>query len=122
VPSGLREPPRQGAIYLREEEKSLTDNGQKISDLDKKRMHAMAQKDIAPLSALLSDDLVYTQSTARLDTKKSLLEVMESGKTALVSFGWFGQRFRDRIWTATCATRAVYPPSSLVIPRGRVIT
>jgi ketosteroid isomerase-like protein len=59
----------------------MTDNGQKIIDLDKKRMHAMAQKDIATLNALLSDDLVYTHSTARLDTKKSLIEAMESGKT-----------------------------------------
>jgi ketosteroid isomerase-like protein len=59
----------------------MTDNGQKIIDLDRKRMHAMAQKDIATLNALLSDDLVYTHSTARLDTKKSLIEAMESGRT-----------------------------------------
>jgi ketosteroid isomerase-like protein len=49
----------------------MTDNGQKIIDLDRKRMNAMAQKDFATLNALLSDDLVYTHSTARLDTKKS---------------------------------------------------
>jgi ketosteroid isomerase-like protein len=59
----------------------MADNGQKIIDLDKKRMHAMAQKDIATLNALLSDDLVYTHSTARLDTKQSLIGAMESGKT-----------------------------------------
>ena len=59
----------------------MTDNGQKIIDLDRKRMNAMAQKDIATLNALLSDDLVYTHSTARVDTKKSLIEAMESGKT-----------------------------------------
>ena len=59
----------------------MTDNGQKIIDLDKKRMHAMAQNDIATLNALLADDLIYTHSTARLDTKKSLIEAMESGKT-----------------------------------------
>jgi ketosteroid isomerase-like protein len=59
----------------------MTDNGQKIIDLDRKRMNAMAQKDIATLNALLSDDLVYTHSTARLDTKKSLIEAMESGRT-----------------------------------------
>jgi Domain of unknown function (DUF4440) len=61
--------------------KSMTDNGQKIIDLDRKRMNAMAQKDITTLNALLSDDLVYTHSTARLDTKKSLIEAMESGRT-----------------------------------------
>jgi hypothetical protein len=59
----------------------MSDNGQKIIDLDKKRMHAMAQKDIATLNALLSDDLVYTHSTARLDTKQSLIGAMESGAT-----------------------------------------
>jgi ketosteroid isomerase-like protein len=59
----------------------MTDNGQKIIDIDRKRMDAMAQKDIATLNALLSDDLVYTHSTARLDTKKSLIEAMESGRT-----------------------------------------
>ena len=36
----------------------MADNGQKIIDLDKKRMTAMAQKDIATLKALLSDDLI----------------------------------------------------------------
>jgi ketosteroid isomerase-like protein len=59
----------------------MTDNGQMIIDLDRTRMNAMAQKDIAMLNALLSDDLVYTHSTARLDTKKSLIEAMEVGRT-----------------------------------------
>jgi ketosteroid isomerase-like protein len=59
----------------------MSDNEQKIIDLDKKRMHAMAQKDIATLNALLSDDLIYTHSTARLDTKESLIKAMESGAT-----------------------------------------
>ena len=52
-----------------------------VIDLDKKRMQAMAQKDIATLNALLSDDLIYTHSTARLDTKQSLIRAMESGAT-----------------------------------------
>lgn len=59
----------------------MSDNGQKIIDLDKKRLHAMAQKDIATLNALLADDLVYTHSSARLDTKQSLIRAMESGST-----------------------------------------
>ena len=59
----------------------MAGNAQKIIDLDRKRMTAMAQKDIATLSALLSDDLVYTHSSARLDTKESLIGAMESGKT-----------------------------------------
>jgi hypothetical protein len=51
----------------------MADNRQMIIDLDKKRMTAMAQRDIATLNGLLGDDLVYTHSNARLDTKQSLI-------------------------------------------------
>ena len=59
----------------------MADNGQLVIDLDRKRMDAMARKDLAALNALISDDLVYTHSTARLDTKQSLIGNMESGST-----------------------------------------
>lgn len=59
----------------------MAGNGQMIIELDKKRMTAMGQKDIATLNELLSDDLVYTHSSARLDTKQSLIGAMQSGKT-----------------------------------------
>jgi ketosteroid isomerase-like protein len=59
----------------------MAGNGQMIIELDKKRMTAMAQKDIATLNELISDDLIYTHSSARLDTKKSLIGNMESGST-----------------------------------------
>src|SRR5262245_26365085 len=59
----------------------MADNGQMIIDLDKKRMDAMCKQDVATLNALLSDDLVYTHSTARLDTKMSLIGAMEAGTT-----------------------------------------
>ena len=59
----------------------MADNRQMIIDLDKKRMTAMAQKDVATLNALLADDLVYTHSSARLDTKQSLIGAMQSGAT-----------------------------------------
>ena len=59
----------------------MAGNGQMVIDLDKKRMTAMAQKDIATLNKLLSDDLIYTHSSARLDTKQSLIGNMESGST-----------------------------------------
>jgi ketosteroid isomerase-like protein len=60
-------------------EKQMADNGQMIIDLDKKRMDAMAKKDVAALNALLSDDLIYCHSSARLDTKQSLIGNMQSG-------------------------------------------
>ena len=59
----------------------MADNAQKIIALDKQRMDAMCKQDIATLNALLADDLVYTHSSARLDTKKSLIGSMESGTT-----------------------------------------
>ena len=63
----------------------MAGNGQKVIDLDKQRMDAMAKKDLAALNALISDDLVYTHSSARLDTKQSLLGNMESGGTVYTS-------------------------------------
>jgi hypothetical protein len=59
----------------------MADNGQMIIDLDKKRMDAMGKKDIATLNMLLADDLIYCHSSARLDTKQSLIGAMESGAT-----------------------------------------
>ena len=59
----------------------MAGNGQTVIDLDRKRMQAMATKDLATLNSLISDDLVYTHSSARLDTKQSLIGAMESGAT-----------------------------------------
>jgi ketosteroid isomerase-like protein len=63
----------------------MAGNGQKVIELDKQRMDAMAKKDLAALNKLISDDLVYTHSSARLDTKKSLIGNMESGGTVYTS-------------------------------------
>ena len=63
----------------------MADNAQMIIDLDRKRMTAMAEQDIATLNGLLADDLIYTHSSARLDTKKSLIGNMESGSTVYTS-------------------------------------
>ena len=59
----------------------MAGNAETVIALDKRRMEAMARKDIATLNELISDDLVYTHSSARLDTKGSLIGAMESGKT-----------------------------------------
>jgi len=63
----------------------MADNGPMIIELDRKRMVAMAEKDVATLNALLADDLVYTHSSARLDTKQSLIGAMVSGATVYSS-------------------------------------
>jgi ketosteroid isomerase-like protein len=59
----------------------MAGNGQAVVDLDRKRMQALAKKDVATLGAVLADDLVYTHSSARLDTKRSLIDAMVSGAT-----------------------------------------
>ena len=59
----------------------MAGNGQTVIDLDRKRMTAMATKDVATLEALLADDLIYCHSSARLDTRRSLIDAMVSGAT-----------------------------------------
>jgi ketosteroid isomerase-like protein len=63
----------------------MPDDGQMIIDLDKKRMQAMAAKDFTTLNAVLADDLIYTHSSARLDTKQTLIGSMQSGATVYTS-------------------------------------
>ena len=63
----------------------MAGNGDMVIELDRKRMNAMAQKDIATLNELIADDLIYTHSSARLDTKQSLIGNMESGGTVYTS-------------------------------------
>jgi ketosteroid isomerase-like protein len=59
----------------------MPNNGQTVIDLDRKRMTAMAEKDTAALNTLLAEDLIYTHSSARLDTKASLIGAMTAGTT-----------------------------------------
>lgn len=63
----------------------MPSNAQMIIELDKKRMDATGQKDIATLNELIADDLVYTHSSARQDTKQSLIAAMQSGQTVYTS-------------------------------------
>ena len=59
----------------------MAGNAQKIIELDRQRMTAMAEQDVATLNKLLAEDLIYTHSSARLDTKQSLIGAMQSGAT-----------------------------------------
>jgi ketosteroid isomerase-like protein len=59
----------------------MAGNAQKIIELDRQRMAAMAEKDVATLDRIIADDLIYTHSSARIDTKKTLIGAMESGAT-----------------------------------------
>jgi len=63
----------------------MSANGDRIIALDKERMQAMADKDIGKLKNMLCKDLIYTHSSARMDTKDSLIGNMESGSTVYTS-------------------------------------
>jgi hypothetical protein len=65
--------------------RAMAGNGQMIIDLDRKRMDAMGAKDIAFLGEVLGDDLFYVHSSARIDTKASLIGNMQSGATVYQS-------------------------------------
>ena len=59
----------------------MAGSAQKIIELDRQRMIAMAEKDVGTLNRIIADDLIYTHSSARTDTKTSLIGAMESGTT-----------------------------------------
>jgi hypothetical protein len=63
----------------------VANNAETVIDLDKKRMQAMSEKDVAALETLLADDLIYTHSSARVDSKQSLIANMTSGATVYSS-------------------------------------
>ena len=56
-----------------------------VIDLDKKRMAAMTQQDLATVEEILADDLIYVHSSAAVDTKQSFVGNMKSGKTVYLS-------------------------------------
>lgn len=59
----------------------MASNGEMIIQRDKDRMAAMGRKDVAALRGMLCKGLIYTHSSARMDTKDSLIGAMESGAT-----------------------------------------
>lgn len=63
----------------------MSENGDLVIALDKERMQAMAEKNIEKLNNLICKDLIYTHSSARQDTKESLIGAMESGATVYTS-------------------------------------
>ena len=63
----------------------MAGNGNTIIALDKARMDAMGAQDYAKLNEIIADDLVYTHSSARMDTKETFLGAMKSGATAYKS-------------------------------------
>ena len=52
-----------------------------IIALENRRVEAMTKGDAKALDEILADDLIYTHSTARIDTKASFIEAITSGRS-----------------------------------------
>src|SRR5258708_4459288 len=85
----------------------MAGNGAAIIELDRKRMAASVAKDYDTLNQLIGDDLIYTHSSARMDTKQSLIGAMQSGSTvytAMTPSDVVAQDFGDTVvLTGVCA-------------------
>lgn len=57
-----------------------------ILDLETTRIAAMVRKDLTALAPILADDLSYSHSSGRTDTKASFLELVRSGHYLSVEF------------------------------------
>jgi hypothetical protein len=63
---------------------------EEILDLERQRVAAMVTKDLDALAAILGDDLTYTHSGGRTDTKESLLKLIGNPEQ-----GYDGVDYRD---------------------------
>ena len=63
---------------------------EEILDLERRRVAAMVTKDLDALAAILGDDLTYTHSGGRTDTKESLLKLIGNPEQ-----GYDGVDYRD---------------------------
>ena len=54
-----------------------------ILALQDRRIEAMLKSDAQTLEEIIADDLVYTHTTARLDTKASFIDAVKSGNNSL---------------------------------------
>ncbi|MDA0264135.1 MAG: nuclear transport factor 2 family protein [Chloroflexi bacterium] len=52
-----------------------------IIALENRRIEAMVSGDVAALGEILADDLIYTHTTARLDTKESFIDAVKTGRS-----------------------------------------
>ena len=63
--------------------------------LENRRIEAMLKGDVQALEEILADDLVYTHTTARLDTKASFIDAVKTGKSVYNSLELQFEEVRD---------------------------
>jgi ketosteroid isomerase-like protein len=56
-----------------------------LKSLEDERCRAMTSADLAALDRLFSDDLIWTHSSGKVDSKKRLLAKIESGESQYLS-------------------------------------
>ena len=52
-----------------------------LIDLENRRFEAMTKQDAEALSEILADDLIYTHSSAKVESKTEFISSMTSGRT-----------------------------------------
>lgn len=57
-----------------------------IIALENRRIEAMTKEDETTLNEILADDLIYTHSSGRVETKAEFIGNLASGRTKYVSF------------------------------------
>jgi len=62
----------------------MRDNTALVTELNKEHMEAMVQRDIAKLNNLLCNNLVYTHSSSRLDSKSSLINDINQAPQSVI--------------------------------------
>lgn len=77
-----------------------------IFELEDRRYAAMTANDLVALEVLFHEDLIYTHSSAVVDTRASYLEALRSGKTRYRSARRFEEKVRFLGDTALVTGRA----------------
>ena len=83
-------------------------NAAEILALEDKRYAAMTTNDLAALEALFHDEMIYTHSSAVVDTKASYLDALRSGKTRYKTAKRFEEKVRFAGDTALVTGRAEF--------------
>jgi ketosteroid isomerase-like protein len=80
---------------------------QDILALEERRCAAMAANDVAALEKLFHDDLIYTHSSAVVDTRASYLDTLKNGHTRYHSVQRSDEKVRVCGDTALVTGRAI---------------
>ena len=87
---------------------------QTILDLEQKRLAAMVSGDTETLKGILGDDLIYTHTSAAVDTKQSIIDAIDGGRLNYTSMVSDGVKVRDYGDTAVATGTALL--FELVLP------